>query len=199
MVARMATTQAEKTIDFRPTTGFSYTITQSPDLTGDEDLVMTGVLEPGHDGPPIHTHEYMSESFEVLSGTLDIFVDGEWRELSEGESFTVGIGEPHGLRNHHEVPVHIVNIHSPGGKMEEFLTTFCALVRAGKIKAIPPKDPRSLFLLANLFATYRAEIEPLKPPHRVFKALATVGRVVGFRLPNPRPTTADALVRADAR
>ena len=160
---------------------------------------MSGGLEPGHDGPPIHRHKHMSESFEVQSGTLDIFIDGEWREFPAGSTYTVPVGGSHAARNHHDEPAHIVHIHSPAGKMEEFFTVFCALVRAGRIKSVPPKDPRSLFLLTNLFASYREDIEFLKPPPPVYMVIATVGKMLGYRLPDPRPTTADALLEEGGR
>lgn len=179
----METEQAQKFLDWRPTTGFWYTVTKSPNVTGDDELVMVGGLEPGHDGPPIHTHRNMSETFEVVSGTLDVWIDGTWTELKAGETYTVPAGGYHAARNHHAEPTEIVHIHRPAGRMEDFFTVFCELVRSGQVKTVPPKDARSFFMMAMLFDAYRADIELLKPPPRVFKMVALVGKLLRYKLP----------------
>jgi hypothetical protein len=71
--------------------------------------------------------------------------------------------------------------------MEDFFIVFCELVRSGKVKNVPPKDARSFFLMAMLFDAYRTDIELLKPPPRVFRAVATVGKV-RYKLPPPTIT-----------
>lgn len=152
-------------------------------MTGDDELVMVGGLEPGHDGPPIHTHRNMSETFEVVSGTLDVWIDGTWTELKAGETYTVPAGGYHAARNHHAEPTEIVHIHRPAGRMEDFFTVFCELVRSGQVKTVPPKDARSFFMMAMLFDAYRADIELLKPPPRVFKMVALVGKLLRYKLP----------------
>jgi mannose-6-phosphate isomerase-like protein (cupin superfamily) len=177
------TERAQKFLDWRPTSGFWYTVTKSDD----EELVMEGVLAPHHEGPPIHTHEHISDTFEIRSGTVDVWMDGGWREVKAGETFTVEPGEYHTTANHHDEPAEIVNIHRPPGRMEEFFTKSSLLVRTGKVKSIPPKDPRSLFLLAILFDTYRDDIRVLKPPPWAFRTLAWIGRLLGFRLPKETP------------
>ena len=179
----METERAEKFLDWRPTTGFWYTVTKSPRVTGDDELIMEGGLEPGHDGPPIHTHRHMEETFVVRSGILDVWIDGTWTELKAGETYTVPPGGYHAARNHHEEPTEIVHIHRPAGRMEDFFTVFCEIVRSGQVKTVPPKDMRSFFLMAMLFNAYHDDIELMKPPPRVFKAVAAVGKLFGYKLP----------------
>lgn len=174
---------AENYLDWRPAAGFWYTVTKSPRVTGEDELVMEGGLEPGHDGPPVHTHRNMEETFKVLSGTLDVWIDGTWTELKAGETYTVPPGGYHAARNHHPERAEIVHIHRPAGRMEDFFRVFCELVRSGKVKKVPPKDPRGFFLMAMLFDAYREDIELLKPPPRVFKTVASVGKGLGYKLP----------------
>ena len=56
------------------------------------------------------------------------------------------------------------------------------LIRQGKIKHLPPKEPRSAIYVAMLFAKYPNEIRVVKPPNGVFKGLALVGKALGFKL-----------------
>jgi hypothetical protein len=56
------------------------------------------------------------------------------------------------------------------------------LIHEGKIKRLPPKEPRSAIYAAMLFGKYPEEIRTTKPPNGVFKALALVGRALRFKL-----------------
>jgi hypothetical protein len=57
-----------------------------------------------------------------------------------------------------------------------------SLIQRGKIKRLPPKEPRSAIYAAMLFGKYPNEIRTTKPPNWVFKSLAFVGRAVRFKL-----------------
>jgi hypothetical protein len=133
-------------------------------------------------GPPVHVHPTAEESYEVIEGALDVCVDGEWRTLRAGESASAPAGVPHTLRNSTTEPVRIVNIHRPALKFESFFREMHDLIAQGKIKALPPKEPRSAIYVAMLFGKYPDEIRVVKPPSGVFKALAAVGRALGFKL-----------------
>jgi hypothetical protein len=57
-----------------------------------------------------------------------------------------------------------------------------ALIRQGKIKHLPPKEPRSAIYVAMLCNKYPNEIRVVKPPNGVFRALALIGKALGFKL-----------------
>lgn len=57
------------------------------------------------------------------------------------------------------------------------------LIHEGKIKRLPPKDPRSATYAARLFGKYPDEIRAAKPPNWVFQALALVGGTLRFKIP----------------
>jgi hypothetical protein len=78
--------------------------------------------------------------------------------------------------------VRIVNVHRPALQFESFFRELHALIRQGKIKHLPPKEPRSAIYVAMLFSKYPEEIRVVKPPGGVFKTLALVGRALGFKL-----------------
>jgi hypothetical protein len=78
--------------------------------------------------------------------------------------------------------VRIVNIHRPALQFEAMFREMQSLIAQGKIKHLPPKEPRSAIYVAMLFGKYPDEIRVVKPPAGVFKALAFAGRALGFKL-----------------
>jgi hypothetical protein len=76
----------------------------------------------------------------------------------------------------------IVNVHQPAQQFESFFRDMHSLIQRGKIKRLPPKEPRSAIYAAMLFGKYPNEIRTTKPPSWVFKSLASVGRALRFKL-----------------
>ena len=136
---------------------------------------------PRAGGPPVHLHPSAEESYEVLDGTLDVFVDGKWRRLRAGEKQVVPAGVPHTLKNDSDGEIKILNVHRPALRFEEFFRAFHRLVSGGLIK-LPPKDPRSLIYFAMLFSAYPEEQRAVRPPQPIFSALAAIGGRLGYRL-----------------
>jgi quercetin dioxygenase-like cupin family protein len=169
-------------LDFHPGMEMRWEITRSTADTGGELFEATNWLDPGMAGPPMHVHPTAEDSFEVIEGALDFCVDGEWRTLRAGESATAPAGVPHTLRPASGEPVRAVNIHRPALQFESFFCEMHGLIRQGKIKHLPRKEPRSAIYVAMLFAKYPNEIRVVKPPNGVFKALALAGKTLGFKL-----------------
>ena len=171
----------DRHLDFHPGMGMRWEITRSTEDTAGDLFEATNWVDPHMPGPPVHVHPAAEESYEVLAGALDVCVDGEWRTVRAGETATVPAGVPHTLRNGAE-PVRIVNIHRPAQQFESFFREMHSLIQRGKIKRLPPKEPRSAIYAAMLFTKYPSEIRTTKPPNWVFKSLAFVGRVLRFKL-----------------
>ena len=172
----------DRQLDFHPGLQMRWEITRSAADTAGELFEATNWLDPKMAGPPVHVHPTAEESYEVIEGALDVFVDGTWRTLRAGESAKVPAGVPYTLRNATTAPVRLVNIHSPALQFESFFREMHGLIRQGKIKRLPPKEPRSAIFVAMLFGKYPHEIRVTKPPNGVFKALAMVGGALGFKL-----------------
>jgi mannose-6-phosphate isomerase-like protein (cupin superfamily) len=172
----------DRQLDFHPGMSMRWEITRGAADTAGELFEATNWIGPEMAGPPVHVHPTAEESYEVIEGALDVFVDGKWRTLGAGESAKVPAGVPHTLRNATTQTVRIVNIHRPALQFESFFREMHGLIRQGKIKRLPPKEPRSAIYVAMLFGKYPGEIRVTKPPNGVFKALATVGGALGFKL-----------------
>ena len=133
----------DRRLDFHPGMPMRWEITRSAADTAGELFEATNWIGPEMPGPPVHVHPTADESYEVIEGALDVCVDGEWRTLRAGESATAPAGVPHTLRNATKEPARIVNIHRPALQFESFFREMNALIHQGKIKALPPKEPRN--------------------------------------------------------
>jgi mannose-6-phosphate isomerase-like protein (cupin superfamily) len=176
------TAGVDRQLDFHPGMPMRWEVTRSTADTGGELFEATNWIDAHMAGPPVHVHPTADESYEVLEGALDVCIDGVWKTLRSGESATAMAGAPHTLRNATSEPVRIVNVHRPALQFESFFREMHALIGQGKIKRLPPKEPRSAIYVAMLFSKYADEIRVVKPPNGVFKALAWAGKALGFKL-----------------
>lgn len=165
-------------LDFRPALGLYCRVTAPAAATGGEYVEMDCTADPGME-TLIHTHPGADETYQVVSGTLDVLFQGEWRSLRAGESFAVPRGEVHAFRNTGSEAVRFVNRHSPALGFQDHLETVHRLVRAGKIRGV--SDPRSLIYMSMSAAKHRPDVA-VKPPQWLVNTLARVGRLLRWRL-----------------
>ena len=171
-------TNAAGHADWGPGVGLRWQTTRS-----DEDRVEgTMWFSPHMAGPPVHVHPHASESFRVLEGEIEVLVDGRWVTAGPGETVTVPAAVPHSVRNTASRPAKLMNSHWPALRMERFFLDGGRLAAEGKIKALPPKDPRSAIHAAMLFGKYPEDIRVTGPKYHAFRVLAAVGRVCRFRV-----------------
>jgi mannose-6-phosphate isomerase-like protein (cupin superfamily) len=172
----------DRLLDFHPGMGMRWEITRSTEDSAGDLFEATNWIDPHMPGPPVHVHPAAEESYEIIEGALEVCSDGEWKTVRAGETATVPAGVPHTLRNASAEPVRIVNVHRPAQQFESFFRDMHSLIQQGKIKRLPPKEPRSAIYAAMLFGKYPNEIRTTKPPNGVFRSLAFVGRAFRFKL-----------------
>lgn len=129
---------------------------------------------------PAHVHPQAEERYEVRSGELDVMVEGEWSTLSAGDSHTIQPGTVHAFRN--TGPVEVINVHSPALRYEEFFRQFHALKIEDGVHQ-PPEGLRETILLAMWLDAFGEESQSVSPLPWVMSLVATVGRLLGYRLP----------------
>lgn len=163
-------------LDFRPGADMTWEIVDTDDRF--ETLFW---LEPTGPTPPLHVHPDAEETYEVLEGSIEVNIDGEWRKVHEGESAVVPAGVRHTLRPDPDTSreAKLVNAHSPAKDYESFFRRFHDLASTGEV-SLPPTDLRSLFNVAVLFSDHREDIRSVRPPQVVLDALAFVGRRLGY-------------------
>lgn len=170
-----------RTLDFGQFPG-RWEITRSTEDTGGALLEMRFDIQsaPG-DSPPRHVHPHAEERYHVLSGILEVNVDGEWQEVHAGETHAVPPGTPHTFRN--KVPVELINIHEPALEFERFFRRFNRLVREQAVQ-LPPRSFKSFVLLGMLFSEHEQEVVSVRPPQVAMRLLARFGRLMGYQLPH---------------
>ena len=89
----MESTAADRILDFAPI-GMWWEVTRTTAESDGASFEAVNVLAPGFGGPPLHVHPEAEESYEVLSGTLDVCVGRAWRR------FDVGLAVAGGERAH---------------------------------------------------------------------------------------------------
>ena len=69
-----------------------WEITRSTEDTAGELFEATNWIDPRMPGPPVHVHPTAKESYEVIEGALEVFMNGEWSPVRAGEKATVPAG-----------------------------------------------------------------------------------------------------------
>lgn len=175
------TTAQSRVLDFGRFPG-RWEITRSTEETQGELLEMRFHIETATgDAPPLHIHPHAEESYEVLSGVLEVHVEGEWKQVSAGETHRVPAGTAHTFRN--RVPVELINVHRPALEFERFFRRFHQLVTEQGV-TLPPERFKSFMLMGMLFSAHEQEVVSVKPPRLVMRLLALLGSSLRYRLPD---------------
>jgi quercetin dioxygenase-like cupin family protein len=164
--------------------GTTFLLARSAADTGGERVEFEITLQPGALSPPPHFHPDQTEQWHVLAGTLSIYLDGNWRELREGESVTMPPGQVHTLRNRSDGVVRVRDVHLPAGGFQEYIETLYRLGRSGKIKS--PRHPSALIYLTMVLREERRRRGQVtaSPVLRAAESmLAAIGRLLRFRIP----------------
>ncbi|WP_276391816.1 cupin domain-containing protein [Eudoraea chungangensis] len=84
------------------------------ETTGDYDL-MVAETPPHVQGPPPHMHNSFKESFLIMEGEMEFFINGTHKLVKAGESVDIPPKTLHTFTNKSDAPCKWVNIHSPKG------------------------------------------------------------------------------------
>ena len=127
-----------------------------------------------------HVHPHQDDSYDVLSGTLDVFLDGRWKSLQQGESIRILKGTVHAIRNSTNVPTRVRNTYDPGLRFQESQEVMEHLIREGKLTAMSGLKNGIYLSLHSM--QFRKEFVAVSPPDWFLRALANFGRALGFKL-----------------
>jgi mannose-6-phosphate isomerase-like protein (cupin superfamily) len=180
--------QAGKVLDLRAVFGLTATIVTPASVADGEAVVMDVVAEPGA-RTTIHRHPEQDETYQVLVGRLEVYHDGTWHSVREGETLVMARGEVHGFRNPNQTPVRFRNTHHPALRFQDHLEMLDRLVKDGKITGT--RDPRSLMYMSMSAMEFRPDVS-VKPPQRLVQFLAFLGRRLGLSLPQHKDLESQA-------
>ena len=94
-------------------------ILQSPGLS------VVDTYSPAGSGPPRHIHDDADETFVVVEGRVEVWIEGETHFLSAGEAMTIPRGREHTFRVTDDGPARKFVVLAPGG-FENFFADMAA-------------------------------------------------------------------------
>ncbi|MEZ4826528.1 MAG: cupin domain-containing protein [Bacteroidia bacterium] len=172
-------------LDYSPTFGIKLRIIK-PTEAHRKDLGIEYTIAAGVNGPLEHYHPTLTETFEVLSGQLEIKVDGKWQGLVPGTTLAVKPFQRHTFRNKSSEPVVIMTWIEPHGGFADFFTDLWYLVHTGQYRTQwNLKFVAQYALLEKLHTKDFLSIQPFRFALRFYAGLVSL---FGFRLPHfPTP------------
>jgi len=81
--------------------------------TGSTTSIIELGIPPRFPGAPPHLHEHMTESFYMLEGTIEVLLDGEWRQAHRGDFILIPPQTVHAYRNSTDQPARFL-VMAPG-------------------------------------------------------------------------------------
>ena len=83
---------------------------------------------------PAHIHILQDEIFEVVSGKMTYFLNGEEHVVQAGESVTLPKNIPHNHYNNHDEPLVMYQTVKPAYDIDYFVENLVGLANDGKVK-----------------------------------------------------------------
>lgn len=168
-------------LDLSPV-GAKFVITKVASETKNQSFEMQWELDPGCDGPPIHIHPHAVETYEVLQGQLDVYVDGCWKTLSVGESVAVEKRVPHTFRNSSGEVTTVYNTHQPAMRYGDFFEGLWKIVAHNAVVDSKHMSLKAMIYFSVLWTDYKQEIRSVKPPYLVMVFLGFIGRLLRYKV-----------------
>lgn len=141
-------------------------------------------LDPQAPAGIIHIHPHAIESYEVLQGKFDMYINGDWKTISVGEKATVDKRVPHTFRNASNETTRVYNIHQPAMRFDQFFEGLYKLANSGvsNSRQRNPRTFKTLLYVSVLYTNYKDEIQSVHPPYALMQVLGFVGRLFGYKV-----------------
>jgi quercetin dioxygenase-like cupin family protein len=166
--------------------GDRFVVREGSEDTGGERLVGDLYIRPGGAVAAKHVHAYITERFEVISGTVRFHLDGRDEVARPGQQVEVPPGAVHDWWNIGADEAHVAVDIRPAERFELMIENLYGLANDGKSNArgVPKLLPLALFA-----REFRREGEFIQPPRIVqrvlFAVLAPLARARGYKAINP--------------
>ena len=130
-----------------------------------------------------HIHPNQDEQYEILQGTLDLFLEDRWHKLSAGQSISIPKGTLHAFQNSTDETVRVINTHDPGLRFREQLEVMERLIGEGKLTGT--KGQKNAIYLSLHTVEYKDVVVPVKPPYLLIRLTARLGKLLGYSISPP--------------
>jgi mannose-6-phosphate isomerase-like protein (cupin superfamily) len=164
--------------------GMKFYIKKTAAETNGQSFEMDIELVPHRDAGIIHIHPHAIESYEVLEGKFDVYINGDWKTLSVGEKAVVEKGVPHTFRNTGNETTRVYNTHQPALKIDQFFEAMSKLANTGVSKSTQrrPRTFKEILYVSVVYSSYPDEIQSVRPPYALMQVLGFVGRLLGYKV-----------------
>ncbi len=165
--------------------GDRFVVREGSEDTGGERLAGDLYIRPGGAVAGRHVHSYLTECFEVRSGTVRFHVGGRDEVATAGRRVEIPPGVVHDWWNIGDDEAHVLVEIRPGARFELMIQNLFGLANDGKTNArgVPQMLPLALFS-----REFRREGEFIRPPrplqHVLFALLAPLARARGYKAIN---------------
>jgi quercetin dioxygenase-like cupin family protein len=172
-------------------TGETFIFVKTNADTQGELLVIDMEIAPGGGATaaPVHNHPKSEERFSITQGTIKLLLNGRESIHGAGEMLVIPAGEPHTWWNIGDDELHFRLEFEPASNMEYLFESLCGLSQQGLVNKNGQISPLVMAVGLNQFpdAMYIAG-PPVWLQKMMFKVLAFVGRMVGYKTFYPYKT-----------
>jgi mannose-6-phosphate isomerase-like protein (cupin superfamily) len=169
-------------LDMTPV-GMKFTVLQSRSDTQGKSLDLHWELLPGCNmkDPLVHIHPHAIETYDVLEGEMEFFIQDKWLTAKKGDNLTVPKGVTHAFRNPTQKTVTVFNTHQPALRMENYFEDVCKVL--DKLTANRTKNFqmnfKAMLYMSVLMNNYREEIIAKRPPDTAIRLLGMIAKLTG--------------------
>jgi len=164
-----------------PINGDTHEYIETSEDTNGERVVMKATIKSKGQLVPKHFHALQDETFEIISGQLTIWLDGETKMLSAGDKITLPKNKPHNHYNNEDVEVTYIHSVTPGLDFDYLIENLVGLAADGKSKNGKFGLVQELVTLKYLESkSYLADM-PLGIQKLLMNTVAPIGRLLGYR------------------
>lgn len=163
--------------------GMIFTVIESKEDTGGKSLDLEWKLLPHCNmvDPLYHIHPEAIETYHILEGEMEFYINDRWISAKAGDKLKVDIGVKHAFRNPTDKIVKVYNTHEPAFNMEDYFEDVCKVVQLAKDKKtnnLSMKNLKTLLLFGVLMENYRKEIIAVNPPDFLVRILGAIAKIL---------------------
>lgn len=164
-----------------PLNGDSYEFLVTAEETQGDHLSLKATIRSKGELVSNHFHLLQDETFEVISGQLTIWADGEIKTLTAGEKLLLPKNKAHNHYNSGDDAVEYIHTVTPALDFEYLMETLVGLAADGKTKNGKMNLIQQLVILKYLDSkSYLADI-PVNVQKLLMNIIAPIGRRLGYR------------------
>ena len=160
--------------------GMKFTVLKASSDTQGQSLDLHWELLPGCNmkDPLVHIHPDAIETYEVLEGEMEFFINDKWVTARKGDKLSVSKGITHAFRNPSSKIVRVYNTHQPALKMENYFEDVCKVLDKITNNRVSPfqMNLKAMLYMSVLMNNYRDEIVAKSPPDIAIKVLGWLAR-----------------------